>query len=75
MQELFRLAPDAVCRTLEIADRCNFLLDELRYEYPEELAPSGETPLSYLTRLTWQGARDRYPGGIPDKVRSRLLNT
>ena len=59
-------------RTVEIADRCTFSLDELRYEYPEELAPPGQTPLEYLTRLTWAGAGERYPRGVPDKVR-RLI--
>jgi error-prone DNA polymerase len=71
--ELARLFPPALLRrTVEIADRCTFSLAELRYEYPEELAPHGETPLEYLTRLTWSGARDRYPAGIPDKVRQLL---
>jgi error-prone DNA polymerase len=66
----FAQAPEAVARSLEIAERCTFSLDELRYEYPEELAPAGETPLSYLTRLTWAGAAERYPRGVPPKVRS-----
>jgi error-prone DNA polymerase len=72
MRELFALAPTAICRTVEIADRCHFSLDELRYEYPEELAPPGQTPLEYLTQLTWEGARDRYRSGIPAKVRQLL---
>ncbi len=59
----------AVHRTLEVADRCTFNLDELRYEYPEELAPAGTTPTEYLAKLTWCGAAKRYPAGIPDKVR------
>jgi error-prone DNA polymerase len=70
MRELFARVPEAIRRTVEIASRCAFSLDELRYEYPEELAPSGHTPLEYLTQLTWEGAGRRYPGGIPDKVRS-----
>jgi error-prone DNA polymerase len=61
--------PDALRRTLEIADRCTFNLDELRYDYPEELAPHGQTPLEHLSQLTWTGAGGRYPAGIPDKVR------
>ncbi len=65
----FAAAPRALARTVEIASRCSFSLDELRYEYPEELAPAGETPLSYLTRLTWAGAAERYPHGVPAKVR------
>ena len=49
MRELFARVPDAVRRSVEIADRCTFVLDELRYEYPEELAPPGQTPLEHLT--------------------------
>ena len=55
-------------RTLEIADRCQFSLDELKYEYPEELAPPGLTPREFLNQLTWDGAASRYPVGIPEKV-------
>jgi error-prone DNA polymerase len=72
MQALFADCPQAVERTLEVAERCTFTLDELRYEYPEELTPPGLTPLEYLTRLTWEGAHERYPQGVPDKVR-RLI--
>ena len=72
-QELAELFPaEAIERTVEIADRCSFNLDELRYEYPEELAPRGQTPLEHLTRLAWAGAQNRYPTGIPDKVRQLL---
>ena len=72
MTSLFTACPEAVERTLEVATRCQFRLDELKYEYPEELCPRGKTPLAWLTGLTWTGARERYPGGIPDKVR-RLI--
>ncbi len=66
----FAEVPDALWRTQEVADRCNFSLDELRYEYPEELAPRGMTPFEYLTHLAWKGAHRRYPRGLPNKVRS-----
>jgi error-prone DNA polymerase len=69
---LFNQCPAAVSRTALVADRCTFSLDELRYEYPEELCPAGETPFSYLTRLAWAGAEERYPDGIPAKV-SQLI--
>ncbi len=69
---LFAQCPAAVSRTAEVADRCTFSLDELRYEYPEELCPAGETPISYLARLTWAGAQERYPAGVPAKV-SQLI--
>ncbi|HEY2413351.1 MAG TPA: error-prone DNA polymerase [Pirellulaceae bacterium] len=66
---LFAHVPEAVERTLEIAERCHFSLDELKYEYPIELAPAGLTPCEFLTRLAWEGARRRYPKRIPEKVR------
>ena len=69
----FSRNPDAIRRTIQIAERCRFSLDELRYEYPEEMAPPGEKPHQYLQRLAWEGASQRYPDGIPTKVR-RLLD-
>jgi len=72
LTRLFANVPDALARTGEIANRCTFSLDELRYEYPEELAPPGVTPMEHLRRLTWHGARERYPRGTPEKVR-RLI--
>ena len=70
--EKFATCPEAIARTKDIADRCQFSLDELRYEYPEELAPPGLTPLEYLTQLTWQGAAERYPAGLPPKVQQLI---
>lgn len=70
----FHFAPDAVQRTLEIAQRCSFSLDELRYEYPEELAPSGQTPDAYLAQLAWSGAEQRYPQGVPERIRGLLAH-
>ena len=52
-------------RSVEVADRCTFSLDELRYEYPEELVPQGVTPIQYLSGLTLDGAKLRYPDGSP----------
>jgi len=72
MRQLFSAAPELVERTLEVTGRCRFSLDELKYDYPEELCPRGVSPADHLGRLTWEGARRRYPGGIPDKVR-RLI--
>ena len=72
MAARFAFAPEALRRVQEIVEQCRFSLDELRYEYPEELAPPGETPMDYLRRLTWAGAGQRYPQGVPDKVRNLL---
>src|SRR5215472_9950291 len=60
MARLFRGHEDAVERSLEIAERCRFNLDELRYEYPEEPVPEGMTPQQRLEELTWQGAAERF---------------
>jgi error-prone DNA polymerase len=66
---LTRLYPtELLAETANIAARCNFSFDELRYEYPEEVVPAGETPDSWLRRLTADGLAQRYPGGVADKV-------
>ena len=70
MARLFKGHAAAVARTLEIMEACTFSLDELVYEYPDEPAPPGKTPQAHLEDLAWEGARWRYPDGIPDKVRS-----
>jgi error-prone DNA polymerase len=54
--------------TLRIADAIDFSLDELRYEYPHELVPAGQTPAAYLRRLSEEGMRKRWPGGTSAKV-------
>ncbi|MFO0911513.1 MAG: error-prone DNA polymerase [Pirellulales bacterium] len=72
LMKVYRSVPEALERTAEIADRCRFSMESLKYEYPEELAPPGFTPLEYLRQLTWEGARQRYPEGLPEKVRGLL---
>src|SRR6516164_8753651 len=72
MARLFRGRLDAVERSREIVERCRFSLDELRYEYPEEPAPKGRTPQQRLAGLAWKGAAERFPGGVPDKVRGLI---
>ncbi|HIP53497.1 MAG TPA: PHP domain-containing protein, partial [Chromatiales bacterium] len=70
---LARLYPPALlAETLRIAERCTFSLDELRYEYPDELVPPGLTPAAHLRRLVEAGARRRWPGGVPEKVRGLI---
>ena len=72
MALLFARYPEALEHTLEIARQAAFSLDELRYEYPEELAPTGQTPMEYLARRTWEGAASRYPAGVPERVRGLI---
>ena len=69
LAQLFRDHPDALASTIRIAERCRFSLAELRYEYPDEVAGDGRTPRETLETLTWAGAAERYPDGIPPKVR------
>jgi error-prone DNA polymerase len=61
--------PELLAETLRLAQACRFSLDELRYEYPEELVPAGETPASWLRKLTAAGLEWRFPQGAPDHVR------
>src|SRR5688500_1104768 len=72
MHRLFAEIPQALWRGVEITERCTFSLEELRYEYPDEIVPPGKSPRQYLTELTWAGAIDRYPDGIPTKVRDLI---
>ena len=58
--------------TLEVASHCQFTLDELRYEYPEEIVPEGYTPASWLREITYDGAQVRFPEGVPPKVTAQI---
>ena len=64
--------PDWLAESLRIAERCTFSIDELRYEYPEEIVPAGHTPTSWLRHETEVGLRRRYPQGEPASVRGRI---
>jgi error-prone DNA polymerase len=61
-----------LAQTLIIAERCTFTLDELRYEYPQEIVPEGETPTSHLRALTERGCAARWPAGVPPAVRAGI---
>ncbi|MFC6307248.1 error-prone DNA polymerase [Paraburkholderia dipogonis] len=70
---LANLYPDeALAATVDIASRCAFSLDELRYEYPDELVPTGFTAAAYLRQETYIGAQRRFPSGIPHKVQEQI---
>jgi error-prone DNA polymerase len=72
MARLFHGRAEAVERGLAVAERCRFSLDELRYEYPEEMTREGRTPDQELEVLTFEGARSRYPEGISAAVERGL---
>jgi error-prone DNA polymerase len=68
MARLFRDAPDAIAETLRFAERINFSLGQLKYNYPDEPVPPGKTAQDHLEDLVREGAAKRYPEGMPDKV-------
>ncbi|MHC5023561.1 MAG: PHP domain-containing protein [Planctomycetota bacterium] len=73
MHRLLGEYPRALARTVEIATRAGgFSLDELRYQYPDEVCPPGRTPMQRLAELTWQGMGQRYPDGVPETVRRQV---
>ena len=65
---------DAVARTTAVAASIRFCLDELVYEYPEEVIGEGETPMETLIRLTEEGMKRRFPDGVPAKVQTQIDN-
>ena len=72
MLRLFERWPHAITAARSVADACNFSLDELKYEYPEEIYPDGMSPQTYLESETWKGAKRRYPNGLPHSVTKTL---
>jgi error-prone DNA polymerase len=74
MHRLFSEYPEALARTREIVDLCKFDMSELQYQYPEEAIVPGLDAQQSLTKFTWEGAADRYPEGIPEKVRRAILH-
>jgi len=72
MHRLFARYPEALARTVQIAERCRFSLDELAYQYPEERHDATLTPQQTLAQLVWEGAARRYPEGLEESVRASL---
>lgn len=65
---LFRHHPQALAETIRFAGELSFSLSDLEYNYPDEPTESGLEPQAELERLTWEGARERFPDGLPSKV-------
>jgi len=72
VERLFRTYPEAVQQSVKIANACHFSLDDLKYIYPDELSSNGRTTQEELSYLTWEGARKRFDGHIPDAVRETI---
>jgi error-prone DNA polymerase len=79
MQRLFPRRPGWLARSCEVADACRFSLRELKYRFPSEVDTGGtatstsrETPDEALRRMTYEGARSRWPQGVPDAVEAQI---
>ena len=72
MAHLFQDHLEAIAETQRLIARIDFSLDQLKYNYPEETTGSGETAQQTLERLTWEGAAQRFPLGLSDKLKASL---
>jgi error-prone DNA polymerase len=72
MARLFRDFPDAIAETMRFADKIDFSLDQLKYQYPDEPVPPGKTAQGHLEDLTWAGVDKYFGGEIDDKLRATL---
>jgi error-prone DNA polymerase len=71
-QLLRRYPAAALIETFVAATRCRFSLDELKYEYPREVVPDGQTPAAYLRTLAYEGAQKRFPHGVSEEARAQI---
>ena len=72
MARRWRHAPQALANAAELAGLCDFAMDDLSYEYPDEVSPGERDAMGELEYQTWNGAGERYPDGVPDKVAAYL---
>ena len=72
MARLFRDMPEAIAETMRFANRINFSLDQLRYQYPDEPVPPGKTAQQHLEDLTWAGVKQYFSDRIDDTLRATL---
>lgn len=72
MSRLFRDFPEAIAETMRFADRIEFTLDQLKYQYPDEPVPPGKTAQGHLEDLTRAGVQKYFGGNIDDKLQATL---
>jgi error-prone DNA polymerase len=72
MHALFHDHEDWLWRTLEVAERSRFRLDQLHYQYPREVVPDGQTPMGYLRELVKKGCAWRFPSGVSAPVAAQI---
>jgi error-prone DNA polymerase len=71
MRAIFRDLPDAITNTERLADRLEFSLENIGYEFPEFPVPDGHTMNSFLRRIVLFGAQQRYES-ISRKVKRQI---
>jgi error-prone DNA polymerase len=71
---LFADWPEALHNIDAVLNACQFSLDQLSYQYPEDVFDTSRSPQELLAKLAWDGAAARYPDGIPDKIRTLLTH-
>lgn len=72
MKTLFSDFPEALDQTIRVAESCTFDMSELRYRYPSEWIPAGETAFSFMTSLVFKGARSIYGDQVPEDVLQQI---
>ncbi len=72
IRRIYRDAPDAVDESVRFLNGIAFSMDDLSYEYPEETAEGYADPQEALVKMSWEGAKVRYPNGVPEKVQNAL---
>jgi DNA-directed DNA polymerase III PolC len=68
LKELWKDRLDLLEVTLEIAQRIEFSLDQIRYRYPQSQLPEQMNSTQYLRKLVYQGLQERFPAGTPEDV-------
>ena len=63
---------ELLAETLRVAARCSFSIEELKYQYPDEVVPTGHTAASFLRQVTYEGASRRWPSGIAGQVQAQI---
>jgi len=63
---------DLMDQSQTIAKQCHFSLDELRYQYPQELVPKGTKPIDHLRDLVTTGKQLRWPQGVPASIETLI---
>ncbi|MDB5097644.1 MAG: dnaE [Cyanobacteria bacterium RYN_339] len=72
MQEKFAHVPEALTNTLEIASKCNLIIELGKPQLPQYPLPPNHTEASYLSELTWKGAKRRYGENLTDTITARV---